>query len=262
MSKMEVLISAMHQNDLSLIEKNCITSQALIINQCDKNDIHEEKKIKMISTTERGLSKSRNLAITNAKGNICLICDDDEILYQDYEKKIIDTYKRYPQADIICFKVLLKNKKYAEKVYRVGFLRALKISSVQMTFKLSSIQKNNLKFDEGFGSGTFLGSGEENIFIYDCLKKGLKVYYVPVVIGEVKESQSQWFKGFNEDYFYKRGAIIYRLMGNIGFIYCFYFSITKWKRYRCNLSFSKALYLMLKGMYDFRINKSQEDINE
>lgn len=256
MNKLEVLVSAMHQNDLSLIEKICITSQALIINQCDRNDINEKEKIKMISTTERGLSKSRNLAITNAKGNICLICDDDEILYQNYEKMIIDTYEQYPQADIICFKVLLKNKKYAEKVYRVGFLSALKISSVQMTFKLSSIQKNKIKFDEDFGSGTFMGSGEENIFIYDCLKKGLKVYYIPVVIGEVKESQSQWFKGFNEDYFYKRGSIIYRLMGYIGVIYCLYFLITKWKRYRYNLSFSKALCLMLKGMYDFRINKS------
>ncbi len=80
----------------------------------------------------------------------------------------------------------------------------------------------NVRFDTDYGSGTPMGSGEENIFMYDCLKKGLRAYYVPIDIGEVKQVNSKWFRGFTEDYFWKRGKIIRRMMGCWGCFFTFY----------------------------------------
>ena len=259
--KVEVLISAMYQTDLALFEKTGVKTDGLIINQCNESAVQKKnkcgKEYKMISTLERGLSRSRNMALENAQGDYCLLCDDDELLCEDYEQRIVDAYKKFPDADIICFKVMLEGKEYSNKSYRIGFLKALRVSSVQVSMRLDSIKKNGILFDENYGSGTPMGSGEENIFIYDCLKKGLKVYYVPVTIGEVHESTSNWFRGFTDEYFVNRGAIIYRLMGKIGFIYCAYFAITKYQKYKNNLSMMRAFWLMLKGMKNHQLSKGE-----
>ncbi|CEP47881.1 Glycosyl transferase family 2 [[Clostridium] sordellii] len=88
---LEVLVSTMNQKDYSLIKKMNIQTDALFINQCDLNQYEElkkyEKNIRIISNTERGLSKSRNQALLNAKGDICLIADDDIKYVDGYEKK-------------------------------------------------------------------------------------------------------------------------------------------------------------------------------
>ena len=250
--KLEVLISAMHQKDNRIFERTNINTDALLINQCDIESVIEYSEsgnyYRIISTTERGLSKSRNKALEYAKGTYCLICDDDEILYEDYENKIVRSFQDNPEMDIICFQLKLDGKNYSDKEYKVGFLRALRVASVQVAFKLDSIKANNLRFDEAFGSGTPVGSGEENIFLYDCLRKGLKIKYMPVCIGEVAQSNSKWFKGFDEEYFYNRGKIIRRLMGKrLGFFYCVYFILFKIKDYQKTTALVDAWKSIMRG---------------
>ncbi len=253
MSAVEVLISAMHQNDLSLADSTEVNSDVLIINQCNTNQVIEENrefgKIRCISTTERGLSRSRNMALENATGKYCLICDDDERLSPGYSKIIEDTYKQIPQADLICFDIKMKGKKCIQKVTRINYLTALKISSVQISFKRESILKACVWFDVNFGSGTPLGSGEENIFLYECLKEGLKIYYVPVTVAEVLSDDSRWFKGYTQDYFLHRGTISRKLMGRwLGLLYCIYSTVRKHKAYSENMSPLKALKFMIDGL--------------
>ena len=132
--KLEVLISCMHQKDCSIIQRSKITSDALIINQCNRNEhIHivgeYGQKIQMISTTERGLSRSRNKALQNAKGDICLFCDDDEQLVSNYEEIILEAFKNNHQADIIVFWVDIPSKKgkFLKKSKRIKYLDTLKI---------------------------------------------------------------------------------------------------------------------------------------
>ncbi len=253
MSKVEVLISAMHQSDFSIMERTNVHTDALLINQCDQNSLVEEARsygrLRCISTTERGLSRSRNMALKNAKGSYCLICDDDEILYSGYEKEIEKAYEAYPDADLICFQIKREGKKYADKPCRIRYLKSLRIGSCQITMKPDSILRKNISFDANFGSGTPVGSGEENIFLFDCLKNKLKIYYVPVCIGEVSQTNSNWFKGFTEEYFFNRGIIINRMMGKgMGSLYALYFAISKYKRYKNNLSFANAVSKLFQGM--------------
>lgn len=254
MSRVEVLISAMHQNDFSIFQRTQIKTDALMINQCDevgeleKNTEYGFQRI--ISTTERGLSRSRNLAIQNAKSEICLLCDDDEMFYKGYARKIENAYDRHPDADLICFQIKREGKKYPGKEYRVNYLKSLRISSWQLSMKVDSILRAGIRFDTDFGSGTPLGSGEENIFMFDCLKAGLKIYYVPVCIGKVEQKQSNWFHGFTDQYFFNRGRIIRRMMGTgIGTFYGLYFIITKFPRYKNQVPFRIAALEMFKGLH-------------
>ena len=103
---LEVLLSCMYQEDMSIALRTRIQSDLLIINQCNKDEsvenICDGHRIRMISSTERGLSKSRNMALENACGDICLICDDDEIFEEGYKDAIIKVFEQMPK-NIRCF---------------------------------------------------------------------------------------------------------------------------------------------------------------
>ena len=66
---LEILITTMQQSDFSIIEEMNIKSDAVIANQCNENNYREivvvGKSIKMISTTSRGLSRNRNIALAH-----------------------------------------------------------------------------------------------------------------------------------------------------------------------------------------------------
>ena len=63
----------------------------LIINQTTKDNLLESEltNVRVINSFEKGLSKSRNLAIRNAMGDICLIADDDITYKKGFKKDII-----------------------------------------------------------------------------------------------------------------------------------------------------------------------------
>lgn len=252
--KLEVLISCMYQKDLSIAERSMVKSDALIINQSNE-DRNEEIRgdghlIRMISTTERGLSKSRNMAIINATGDICLICDDDEQLCDDLDRKIVRVFEELPIADIIAFKLDYKNKKYPKCIKKINYLTALKISSVQIAFRRESILKAGILFDESVGSGVSKAGGEEVIFLYNCLKQGLKLYYYPLNIGKILNGESQWFQGFSEEYFYDRGIFTCKMMGkSLAWIYGIYFLVFKYSLYKNGISFMKAYKAISKGIF-------------
>jgi glycosyltransferase involved in cell wall biosynthesis len=251
----EVLISCMHQSDVSIIKKTNILSDAVIVNQCDK-DTYEEavfkgNKIRMYSCTARGLSKSRNKAVEESTADICLICDDDEHFEQDYVLKIREAYAAYPDADVIAFKLNYNRpKKFWNVPKKIGYLYALKIASWQISFKRESIKKNAIRFNESFGAGTAVSSGEENIFLYDCLKKNLKIYYLPILIGSVTQKESTWFKGFTEKFFLNRGIVTRYYMGPVlATLYALYYSFAKYSMYRKEISFGRSIIATMKGIY-------------
>lgn len=252
----DVLISCMHQTDFSIAERSGLKGGAVIINQCDRDGLEEKfingRSVRMYSTTGRGLSRSRNMAIEQSRADVCLISDDDEIYADDYVEKLLSAFSSYPKADVILFQV--KNdigKTFSPTPFKVGYLRALKFASWQIAFRRESIIRAGIRFDAEMGSGTGHGSNEETKFLYDCLRKGLWLQYVPVEIAQlVPGSESQWFKGFDSKYFLNRGWSTARYMGKFfGTLYVTYFAIRKFPLYRKNCSMFKAWTNMLNGIF-------------
>jgi|L827metagenome_2_1110789.scaffolds.fasta_scaffold00119_19 glycosyltransferase involved in cell wall biosynthesis len=258
--QLEVLLSCMNQKDTSLVEKSRITGNVLIINQCI-NYVGEQMAYilpykKMITTSESGLSRSRNLAIQHAQGEICLICDDDELLEPDYQDTILQAFQRYPQADVIAFGVKGKETRLAGRVQKLGRLGCLKIVSYQIAFRREIIQKQNLKFDINMGAGSGNGCGEENKFLLDCLKAGLKIYYVPQIIAEVIPKSSTWFFGYDSTFFYQRGGATRYMLGTImSLAYGIYYLLAKRRLYLSTISTFNATKQLLKGIWDNPIKK-------
>lgn len=256
----EVLISCMHQVDASIIERTKVQSDVLVVNQCsvNKQDSFEFYNTKselcranVFYTIERGLSRSRNMAIKNATGDICLICDDDEILVDDYDNIIIQVFEAHPDIDIVAFIVNAPHKNsYPKKAKNVGYVGAMKISSWQIAFRRNSIVEHGIRFDEKMGSGTGNGGGEEIRFLFDCLSSGLKIRYCPIKIASVAQTDSKWFDGFTNKYFLNRGWSNRRILGlPLACCYALYFSVKNYPKYRSDNTFWNALYYQLRGSF-------------
>ena len=246
---LEVLISCINQENMQIIKDTGICTDATIINQCfedhfkgidDRHDLqvvpsgnNGEHRFRMLTTDTKGLSVSRNLAIQHAEGDVCLLCDDDEKLYSDYRDTILDAYLELPDADIICFRISNQPSRLKQETQRLTKWTAMRIASWQITFRRESIIKRGIRFDEDMGAGTGNGGGEEVKFLRDCIKAGLKAYYVPKSIGTVAQTESTWFKGFDRDFFYKRGITNRYMLGlPVSVLYAAYYTLVKKDLYK------------------------------
>ena len=260
-----LLISCMHQSDASIIEKSNVQSDVVVVNQCDSNSVEEfdfvNKKgrichAKFICTTERGLSKSRNMAIRNSWGDVCQICDDDEYIEDNTEDVILKAYKENPDVALIAFSLMRKDisKTYPKKKKILGFKQILKTSSLQITFSRKLMGDKQVWFDEKMGSGTGNGGGEENMFMLECRRKHFKMLYCPDVIATVLPSNSQWFHGYTKKFFEDTGWINRRLFGfAVGSLYSMYTLFSKRRAYvKHGLSIFDVAKSMLNGFVSKR----------
>lgn len=232
----QVLFSVMFQKDESLPRKSGVNGKYVLVNQTDFNkypNIQNKTKDKIfISTEERGLSNSRNLAISLATGDICLIADDDLKYENGYKKIIENAYHRFTDADIILFDFLetdsiRKRKPVAKRAGKINIIQALHGNSVRISFKLKSIQKKKIKFNPLFGTGSkYFTSSEDLVFLIDSIRKGLNIYYMPIPILKLEsDNSSTWFAGYNEQYFKNIGAFSFFFMKNWWFLYASQFLV-------------------------------------
>lgn len=257
--EIELLVSCMNQDAIETLRFCNAQSNVLIINQTSYEAISEfkfkdirsvEHTCKYICTKDFGLSNSRNKAINEATGDILLFVDDDEEMVSNYVEIIAKAFNSHSDADVITFALNYSAKQFSGKEKRIGFLGALKCCSPQIAVKRIVVVNNNIKFDKTMGSGTGNGGGEENKFLFDCLKKRLKIYYVPEVIATIHSGDSKWFSGFDKKYFYNRGYSTSKILGRpLAWLYALEFCIVKWPLYRKEISFLKAFYYNLKGTF-------------
>lgn len=256
--KLQVLVSTMNQENYELINKMNIESDAVIINQCKDNSTKDFKinnyKIKWINSNKKGLSCSRNMALSNADGMICILADDDLEYVPNYEDTILEQFRINSSHDIITFQVEGIDKRfkdYYENSRKLNYLTSMKVSSVEVAFRLDAIKDAGIQFNELFGSGSKYFSGEENIFLTECLRKGLKLKYVPIKIANLHIGESTWFKGYDEDYFITKGAAYTAMSRLYSIPLILQFGLRKYKLSSNEISMKDAIKLMLKGRKGF-----------
>jgi len=256
-----VLISCMHQENHEIIFRTNVQTDVVIINQCDKDcaeefDFKNKKgetcRAKFISTTERGLSRSRNMAIANAEdAEVCLICDDDEYLFDDYPEKLIKAFSTEPNAAVIAFALDRKDhpKIFPNHKFQLGFKSIGQISSQQIAFRRDMINSVGIVFDVKMGSGTGNGGGEENMFLHTCRKRKLTMFYYPQVIATIHATgQSKWFKGYTSQYFQNLGWVSRRIHGTfVGWLYITVWTLTHKDLYQSDSSMWNAYKNLLYG---------------
>jgi glycosyltransferase involved in cell wall biosynthesis len=156
----------------------------LVISQLEKNNYreHVSENIKLITSTDKGLSKSRNIAIDDCSTEWIWFQDDDIELLTDSLQKLVKFLSGY-SGDFVLGKVLSSEnednffKDYSRYYVRSDFL-AFRVSSIEMISKVEFLRPKKIRFDENLGLGAYLPSCEENLFFYDSIRRNHGKYTI------------------------------------------------------------------------------------
>jgi glycosyltransferase involved in cell wall biosynthesis len=241
-----------------------LQANAIIVNQnmpSRTTEIYIKNKfVRVINTPEKGLSKSRNMLLRNAQGDICQLCDDDIEFRDDHKDIVLQAYNELPEADIICFRFSekrdIETRTYFKKITKINLINLSKVSSVEITFRRKSILKADLYFDTLLGLGSLFPSGEENAFLADAIRSGLNIYHVPKTICYTKPitdfARIKNKSGFDEDYFRMKGACFYRIYKRLFLPFCIFFLVSKKTSIFKDVSMIKALHWMHLGYIEYK----------
>lgn len=257
--KIQVLVATMNRNNIEeLLENMNISTDAIITNQTDdflyNNINYKGNNIAVYNFNERGVGLNRNNALMRATADIVILADDDLTYVDNYGDIIINEFKKNPKADMLVFNV--KNEDCQRKGYvikkskRVHKHNCLRYGAVRMAFRLDKVKQKNIYFSLLFGGGAKYGSGEDSIFIYQCIKSGLKVYSSTQEILKLPKSDSTWFKGYNEKYFYDKGALMAAIFNKKAILTIPLF-LLKNKKITKEIGEKKAYKAMMKGYKEF-----------
>lgn len=254
--KLEVLLSVMNLDTKDLDKMN-ITSKCTVIDQCGKNNYQKYKNFDIYSYDEIGSANSRNRGLEHVTEDIILLCDDDVVYNKNYEKMVLEEFKNHKNADMIIFNVtnIYRNKKINRKFKRLHLYNSLSYAAYNVAFKKNS--RGNIKMNTMFGPGAFYKSGgDDTLFIVDFLKNNLKIYSSNKNIGKIANDESTWFKGYNDKYFFDKGALFTAINKNIRHILMLQYLI-RHKNVLTNYSLKEAYKIMLNGSKDY-IEKSNK----
>lgn len=255
----QLLISCVDKNIQDLLEKLQLNSPAIIVNQCDREAeehfSYNGHPVDVYHKNERGVGRSRNIALSKADQDICLFGDEDIVYVDGYEALIEAEFAAHPEADSILFQVEVtpERRTYQNDSYgKVTLLNCGRYPAYSMAFRTEKLHKTGVKFSLLFGGGAPYSNGEDSLFIRQLIKAGMRVYKSPVQIGEEIPRPSTWFTGYHEKFFFDRGVLYHFLYGVMAPIWGFRFVFTKKAEICKDIPWKKAYGILLKGIKEGR----------
>ncbi len=252
---LQLLVAAMGKDALELAKEMNIGSDAIIVSQGEEYSYQEVdykgKTIKYFSMAERGVGLSRNHALLRADHDISVFADEDIVYTDDYAEQICKAFEDHPEADMLMFNVEASQGRetyHIEKFGRVRSYNCARYSTYSVAVKTEKIHKRNITFSLLFGGGAKYSNGEDSLFISECIRKGMKVYKVPVLIGREQEGESTWFSGYNRKFFFDRGVLYHYLYGGLKTLMSLRFLLAH-KAKMCNeIPWKEAFKIMREGI--------------
>lgn len=189
-SDLEILVSTMNRNNLDFLIPIFSFSHfsdfnILVVNQTTENNllVSDFPNVRVINSFEKGLSKSRNLALENAIGKIILIADDDIRCLKDFDQNIIDAYNQNSDASIICFQTKTTEntsfRNYKKNKFWMKPRDFVWVLSIEITFKNSDLKSKKIKYNEHFGLSAKFQDSESLYFLRRADHNKLKVMFMP-----------------------------------------------------------------------------------
>ena len=260
MSKLQVLVTTMHQTDLSKYTQMNLQTDAVIANQADRNELLTEDikgcNVQLVTTATRGASRNRNIALAHAdqKAEYIMFSDDDLVFTDGYEQLVVSEFEAHPEAEAIKFnvhdlsatrRISMRRISKFEKATR----RNMSSSGVWgLVIRANELKKYDLRFHENFGPGTENYCGEDTIFLMEMLKKKIKLYRSPVDIAGIDQTESSWCQGCEERFFITKGKVFRTIMPHMAYPLSVYSALRFSKRKDCPMKFSQILKYYYKGI--------------
>jgi len=250
----ETLIATMNQKNHDILTRMNIQTDAIVGNQSIEDKIErfsfEGKKIQFLTLNEKGVGLNRNNALMRAKSDICVLADDDMVFIDGYEKIVLEQFQKYQKADVLIFNLLEEKpiQPITLKDMSVTKLNFMKYGAARIAFRREKVTMNGISFNLNFGGGTSFSSGEDTLFLNECLNKKLKIIAVNVSLAYLNDArESTWFAGYSEKFFYDKGIIFKLVAPKIYKLYILRFALLKQKLYKKEMPWFKAYKFMISG---------------
>lgn len=210
----------------------------------------------MVFSREKGLSRSRQLALEYSDADYVWFLDDDVSIFGI---NCVEAFDLMSKNDIDILTTAysaggVARKKYKERMFHHSKMSIMSVSSIEIFCRREFVSLNDVKFDFRFGLGAQFPSGEENIFLMECLKKNGVVKFAPIVTSEHSEISS----GYNfvdENMIVSKGALMRRLFGHTGCIVILLFFLKK--LYKSDISLKQFFPMVFKAYSGyFRLSNS------
>jgi hypothetical protein len=223
-SDVEIMLSTMNRNSMDFLLPmfpfaHFSDFNILIINQTTKDKILESQypNVRVINVFERGLSRSRNMAVANARHRIGLIADDDLVFVEGFDEKITQGFNRFKNAAVIKFITTtfegVPFRKYPKApLAKLTAMQRLNSGSIEMALNIDVVRKSGILFNTNFGLGSTFPLGEEPVLINDLYQKGYQICHEPEIIVTHKEFKDSDNITVEENYRI-RGAYLHTIFG-------------------------------------------------
>lgn len=257
---LEVLVSTMEQQNYQLLDRMKIDCDVVVVNQCDEDSmatfVYRGHNVKWINMSQRGIGLSRNTALMNAKAELVLFADDDMVYNDGYAVNVIQSFEATPEADVICFNISLANStknigghRDNKNKKRLHVYNSMRYGATLIGARRKALLRERISFSLLFGGGAEFSSGEDTLFVKDCLEAHLKLYSDTYCLGVVDDSESSWFHGINDTFFIDRGMVYTLAFGKMSTMICLY--------YACRFSTLDKKYSARRIYQLFKIGKKE-----
>ena len=268
MKRLDVLVAAMNQRDLSLYKRMNLQSDAVIANLGQEENemiaMVGDYRVHMITTSKTGVSNNRNLALEVSDREICLLSDEDMVYVDGYREMVLEAFDSLPQADLIIFNIEVKHPREKHRINRqigrVRFFRFLNYGAVRIAFRRDRVNRHHLRFSTLFGPGAQFGAGEDTLFLREAIKNRLKIFTHPAVIASTTQAESSWFTGYSETFFYDKGAFFQAAFPVLKAVLMPYYAF-RFSR-KSSMNFVQSYRWMIRGAKSFRKMTCQTECRE
>ena len=176
--------------------------------------------VRVVHLEGKGVAKSRNAAIDNARSEYLVFADDDI----EFDLNSLDAVTAHFEQ-CTCALVLGQavdpdgtlRKKYPSSPQWLNRINSAKAATYEMVIHVPAIKARGIHFDENFGAGATNYLGDEYIFIVDMIKRGLKAHFLPITMAVHPKDSSGSGWGTRED-LRARSVIFSRVFGPLAVV--------------------------------------------
>lgn len=256
--RIETLVVTMNQMNYELVRQMNLQTDSLVGNQCgaacDDCLTYHGMTMTYLNRAEQGAARNRNTVLERAGADVCVLADDDLRFVDGYPALVLEAFNACPQADVLVFNLIERHpvRKVNARYKRIRWYNYGSYGAPRLVLRREAVLDAGVRFNEDFGGGARYSSGEDTIFLHDCLKKGLRVYAAPLALAELDQSSpSTHFTGFNRSFFFSKGAAYACLHPAAYPLFSFVYVVRHRQEHRCCMPARKALTYMAEGAHDY-----------
>lgn len=165
---------------------------------------------RILTHETKGISLNRNFALANAVAPCVLMTDDDVEFTASELKDIMEAFSSNPAADMLTF---MHHAPYT-RVYPdvasdiADSPRGYYASAIEMGLRMDSVRRTGLRYNTAFGFHTAFLGGEDDVFLCDAVRLGMKVRFVPVYAGTHDHLSTSQKQRANPESVVTKGALM------------------------------------------------------